>query len=75
LEIRDRGPGIPDGDKKRMFEAFVRQDMHLNSETEGAGLGLSIVKQMVERHGGTVRILSREGGGAVFRLEFLIYES
>lgn len=70
VEVRDRGPGIPVAERKRMFSAFVRQDVALSSETDGAGLGLFIVKGLVERHEGSVKILSREGGGAVFKLQF-----
>jgi len=70
IEVSDRGPGIPKNERKRMFKAFVRQDTALSSEAEGAGLGLSIVKEIVERHGGTVSILSREGGGVIFKLVF-----
>ena len=68
IEVLDRGPGIPDADKEAVFERFYRSD---EARTlPGNGLGLSIVKAVVERHGGTVHIEDREGGGARFVVAF-----
>ena len=62
VEVLDRGPGIADGEQALVFERFHRSD---EARTlPGSGLGLSIVRDVVERHHGTVRAGSREGGGA-----------
>ena len=63
VEVLDRGPGIAEGERALVFERF-----HRSAEARtmpGSGLGLSIVREVVERHRGTVRVGSREGGGAV----------
>lgn len=69
VEVRvcDRGPGVPDAMRERIFEPFFRLPGHAE-QAGGVGLGLSLVKQIVERHGGTVRCEAREGGGSVFVL-------
>jgi two-component system sensor histidine kinase HydH len=61
IEVADRGPGVPDADRERIFEAFV------TGKTRGTGLGLAIVRRIVEGHGGTIAV--RNEGGAVFRVE------
>jgi two-component system sensor histidine kinase SenX3 len=68
IEVLDRGPGVPEGERERIFERFVRLPRARKEHPEGSGLGLAIVAQVVRRHGGTVEVLDREGGGAVFRL-------
>lgn len=67
LEVRDRGPGVPESERERIFEAFYRPAGHREGEG-GVGLGLALVRQIVERHGGRVHCLPREGGGSVFRV-------
>lgn len=65
LWVEDRGPGVPAGLRDRIFEAFYR--LPGASEREGGvGLGLSLVKTIVERHGGRVHCEDRPGGGARF---------
>jgi len=67
IEIMDRGDGVPIEECERIFEAFYR--MPGASETNGGvGLGLSLVRQIAEKHAGTVVCLPREGGGTCFRL-------
>ena len=66
IEVADRGPGIPDADRLRLFERFYRVDRSRSRDPGGTGLGLSIVKHLVELHGGTVAAANRQGGGAVF---------
>jgi signal transduction histidine kinase len=68
IEVHDRGPGIPEGDRERIFERFVRLPRARKEHPEGSGLGLAIVDQVVRRHRGSVEVLDREGGGAVFSL-------
>jgi signal transduction histidine kinase len=63
--VCDRGPGVPAELRERIFEAFYR--LPGASEREGGvGLGLSLVRSIVQRHGGSVRCEDREGGGAQF---------
>ena len=65
LTVRDHGPGVPDADRERLFEAFYRPQGH--GETAGGwGLGLALVRQIAERHGGSVRYDPVPGGGALF---------
>jgi two-component system sensor histidine kinase MprB len=67
IEVRDRGPGIPPGERERVFDRFYRT---VDARTQpGSGLGLSIVKQIVDLHGGTVVMLGRDGGGTVARID------
>lgn len=68
LEVADRGPGVPQEDRARIFERFVRLDRTRARNPEGSGLGLAIVEQVARSHGGTVEVEDHEGGGAVFRL-------
>lgn len=66
LEVADRGPGVPRGEEERVFEKFHRGRGVAGG---GVGLGLAIVRGIVEAHGGTARLEHREGGGALFRVE------
>ena len=68
IEVRDHGEGIPKALRDKVFERFYRADNSRNRETGGSGLGLSIVKTIVTRHGGDVKALETPGGGATFRI-------
>jgi len=67
VEVSDRGPGIPEDEREHVLEPFARLDRDV--DTPGSGLGLTVVRSAMERMKGTVRVLSREGGGTTFRLE------
>lgn len=69
VEVRvcDRGPGVPEAWRERIFEPFLRLPGHAEHEG-GVGLGLSLVRQIAVRHGGQVRCEPREGGGSCFSL-------
>ena len=68
LRVRDRGPGVPVELRERIFEPFYR--LPGASEREGGvGLGLALVRSIVQRHGGQVRCEDRDGGGAEFVVE------
>lgn len=69
VQVCDRGPGVPEAQRERIFEAFYRMPGHAE-QAGGVGLGLSLVKQIAERHGGSVRCTGREGGGSCFELVF-----
>ncbi len=65
--VDDHGPGVPADQRERIFEPFYR--LPGASEREGGvGLGLSLVRTITERHGGTVRVIDRPGGGARFEV-------
>jgi PAS domain S-box-containing protein len=65
VSVADRGPGIPPADRANLFRRFVRLGTQ-DSAQYGVGLGLSVVKAIVEGHGGTVGVEERPGGGSIF---------
>ena len=68
IEVRDHGDGVPKALREKIFERFYRADNSRNRETGGSGLGLSIVKTIVTRHGGDIKALETPGGGATFKI-------
>jgi signal transduction histidine kinase len=65
LLVDDDGPGVPEVDRERVFERFTRLDEHrARNGAAGAGLGLSLVRGIAERHGGTARVETAPLGGA-----------
>ncbi len=66
LEVEDEGPGIPPEQQEAIFERFVRLDSSRSRSTGGTGLGLPIVKALVEAHGGRVQLHSTPGKGSRF---------
>ncbi len=67
LKVCDRGTGVPQAFRERIFEPFFRLPGHAEREG-GIGLGLALVRQIAQRHGGQVHCLPREGGGSCFVL-------
>lgn len=67
VSVADRGPGVPEAFRERIFEPFFRLPGHAEREG-GVGLGLALVRQIAERHGGSVRCEPRAGGGSCFTL-------
>ncbi len=65
LRVADRGKGVPEGDREKVFDRFFTTD----SARNGSGLGLAIVRTVMEQHGGQVTLSETEGGGATFTLE------
>ena len=65
IRIEDSGPGVPAEFLPRIFERFSQADGSSTRKHGGLGLGLAIVRHLVELHGGTVSAANREGGGAV----------
>jgi two-component system sensor histidine kinase KdpD len=65
VEIADRGPGLPTGMERRVFEKFFR--VRPKEASAGIGLGLAICKGIIEAHGGQISATNRAGGGAAFR--------
>ncbi|MEK4009705.1 sensor histidine kinase [Peribacillus sp. FSL M8-0224] len=66
LIIKDEGRGIPKGDLPYIFDRFYRVDKSRSRDTGGSGLGLSIVKELLEAHEGTIEIKSEQGKGTAF---------
>ncbi|MFD0168454.1 sensor histidine kinase [Streptomyces decoyicus] len=64
LRVEDDGPGVPEGDRERIFERFVRLDDARARDDGGAGLGLAIARDVAERHGGSLAVRT----GSVFEL-------
>src|SRR6185503_10549693 len=69
LFVQDHGPGIPFFEREKIFERFYRSGSELRRETQGVGIGLSIVKHIVEAHSGRVRVESKAGQGSRFTIE------
>jgi signal transduction histidine kinase len=69
LWVEDHGPGIPPEEHGRIFERFYRRGSELRRETQGIGIGLTIVKHIVEAHGGRVTVRSAPGQGSRFTME------
>jgi signal transduction histidine kinase len=69
LFVTDHGPGIPAAEQEKIFERFYRLGSELRRETQGIGIGLSIVKHIVSAHGGRVTVASAPGRGSRFTIE------
>ncbi|MBN8441713.1 MAG: PAS domain S-box protein [Thauera sp.] len=67
LSVQDNGPGVPDRLKQQIFDRYAQGEDELSSK--GSGLGLNIVKEFVELHGGTISVIDAPERGAVFQVE------
>lgn len=70
IAVRDEGPGIAKAEQARIFERFYRPGDELRRETQGTGIGLSLVKAIAEAHSGSVTVESEPGQGSTFTLIF-----
>jgi two-component system phosphate regulon sensor histidine kinase PhoR len=70
LQVKDDGPGIAPEHQSRLFERFYRVDEGRSRATGGTGIGLSLVKHIVQRHGGAIHVRSDLGQGSEFICEF-----
>jgi len=68
--VEDQGPGIPPGDRERIWEKFVRLERADQAHAGGAGIGLSVVRDLASLHGATARVEAAAGGGSRFVVEF-----
>lgn len=66
VRVADTGIGIPPQQRERIFEPFYRVDKSRSRQMGGAGLGLATVKSILEKHGGSIGVSERPGGGSVF---------
>ena len=68
LEVEDHGPGIPHAQQRHIFDPFYRTESESTRQTQGSGLGLTLVKRFSEAHNGTIEILKAQPTGAIFRV-------
>ena len=66
MTVKDTGPGIPEDQQRRIFEKFYRVP---GRESGGAGLGLSIAREIVRAHGGDILVVSKVGEGSRFIIQ------
>ena len=69
VSFKDNGPGIPPEDRERVFERFYQVEKTFCGQVPGAGLGLTMVKQTMEAHGGKIWVESQVDHGATFFLQ------
>ena len=74
LQVTDTGVGIPEASIDRVFERFYRVDKARSRQSGGSGLGLSIVKAMVERNDGTITVASQDSIGTTFTVTFPTFD-
>jgi len=72
IRVKDNGVGIPEEDQAKLFSKFFRATNVIRMQTEGSGLGLFIVRNVVEKHDGTIKCNSKEGKGTEFIIKLPI---
>ena len=70
IRVRDKGIGIPQEEQKRIFEGFYRHQGAIRHSPKGVGLGLKVIKHIMDAHRGEIRVESQPGEGSVFSLIF-----
>ena len=75
LRVDDEGPGIAPADRETLFEPFVRLEASRARKTGGAGLGLAVVRNLVEAQGGTIAVTDAPGGGARFEVRLPLFSA
>jgi two-component system sensor histidine kinase GlrK len=73
LDVMDSGPGIPPDERSRIFEAFYQGKTPQGGHVKGTGIGLSVVTEFVNAHGGGIELLEAKGGGAHFRVRLPLH--
>ena len=68
LHVCDQGPGVEAGEREAIFERFARGSASINSSNRGSGIGLAVVRLLMEAMGGSVQVAEAPGGGADFQL-------
>ena len=72
LQVEDTGPGVPEAERERIFEAFTQAEGTAERVARGTGLGLTLTRQLVELHGGTLAVRAATGGGSVFYFDLAV---
>jgi two-component system sensor histidine kinase GlrK len=75
VDVMDSGPGIPAEERQRIFEAFYQGKTPQGGHIKGTGIGLSVVTEFVNAHGGSIEILEAKTGGAHFRVRLPLHPS
>lgn len=75
FSVADRGPGIPDEEKKRIFNKFYRMGNENTRKTKGTGLGLYIVRSVLQKHNATIKVKDNVPNGTIFEVTFVKYAS
>ncbi len=75
IQVSDRGAGVPQDEQAHIFDAFVRGSAAQLAQTRGSGLGLSLVREIVQAHKGTVLLRSEPEQGAVFTVQLPVVQS
>jgi two-component system phosphate regulon sensor histidine kinase PhoR len=70
LTVEDQGPGIPKGEREKIFQRFYQVDRSRSKTRPGSGLGLAIVKHILQLHGASIEVGGEVGRGSVFRVRF-----
>jgi K+-sensing histidine kinase KdpD len=70
LSVVDEGPGIPDEEKKKIFEKFYRIGNEVTRKTQGTGLGLYLCRKIAKTHDADISVTNRSGGGSIFTITF-----
>jgi two-component system phosphate regulon sensor histidine kinase PhoR len=70
LTVTDQGPGIPKGEREKIFQRFYQVDRSRSKTRPGSGLGLAIVKHILQLHGASIEVGGEVGRGSVFRIRF-----
>lgn len=73
--VGDQGAGIPFGEREKIFEKFVRGAEAKRAGVRGVGIGLALVKRIIEAHGGSIQVDSEPGRGSTFTLVLPCHES
>ena len=68
ISVADRGPGIPRAEQQAIFRKFVRGRSAIDANVKGTGVGLSMARQIVQAHGGAIRLNSEIGRGSTFTI-------
>jgi two-component system sensor histidine kinase GlrK len=68
IEVADSGPGIPENERRRVFDAFYQGSNVANGHVRGTGLGLSIAREYAQAHSGYIEVIDSEGSGACLRV-------
>jgi two-component system phosphate regulon sensor histidine kinase PhoR len=70
LTVEDQGPGIPKGEREKIFQRFYQVDRSRSKTRPGSGLGLAIVKHILQLHGASIEVGGEVGRGSLFRIRF-----